>query len=32
MHLGAASGFIVVEVEILVRLGGFTAYQTLSNS
>ncbi len=32
MHLGAASWFSVVEVELLIRLGGFTAYQTLTNS
>jgi hypothetical protein len=32
MHLGAASGFSVVEVELLIRLEGFTAYQTLTNS
>ena len=32
MHLGAASGFSVVEVELLIRLEGFTAYQPLTNS
>ena len=32
MHLGAASGFSIVEVELLIGLGGFTAYQTLTNS
>jgi hypothetical protein len=32
MHLGAASGFSVVEVELLIGLGGFTAYQILTNS
>jgi hypothetical protein len=32
MHLGAASRFSVVEVELLIRLEGFTAYQTLTNS
>ena len=32
MHLGAASRFIVIEVELLIGLGGFTAYQTLTNS
>jgi hypothetical protein len=32
MHLGAASGLSVVEVELLIRLEGFTAYQTLTNS
>ena len=32
MHLGAASGFSIVEVELLIGLGGFTAYQTLINS
>jgi hypothetical protein len=32
MHLGAASRFSVVEVELLIRLEGFAAYQTLTNS
>ena len=32
MHLGAASRLIVIEVELLIRLEGFTAYQTLTNS
>eukprot|EP01023_Acetabularia_acetabulum_P057217 TRINITY_DN665_c0_g1_i3.p1 TRINITY_DN665_c0_g1~~TRINITY_DN665_c0_g1_i3.p1 ORF type:complete len:199 (-),score=0.61 TRINITY_DN665_c0_g1_i3:214-810(-) len=32
MHLGAALRFIVIEVELLIGLGGFTAYQTLINS
>ena len=32
MHLGAASRFIVIGVELLIGLGGFTAYQTLTNS
>ena len=32
MHLGAASRLSVVEVELLIRLEGFTAYQTLTNS
>ena len=32
MHLGAASRFSVVEVELLIRLEGFTAYQPLTNS
>jgi hypothetical protein len=32
MHLGAASGLSIVEVELLIGLGGFTAYQTLTNS
>jgi hypothetical protein len=32
MHLGAASSFSVVEVELLIRLEGFAAYQTLTNS
>ena len=32
MHLGAASDCIVIEVELLIGLGGFTAYQTLTNS
>ena len=32
MHLGAASSISVIEVELLIRLEGFTAYQTLINS
>ena len=32
MHLGAALKIIVIEVELLIGLGGFTAYQTLINS
>jgi len=32
MLLGAASSISVIEVELLIRLGGFTAYQTLTNS
>ena len=32
MHLGAASESSVIEVELLIRLGGFTAYQPLINS
>ncbi len=32
MHLGAALRIIVIEVELLIGLGGFTAYQTLMNS
>ena len=32
MHLGAASELSVIEVELLIRLGGFTAYQILTNS
>jgi hypothetical protein len=32
MHLGAALRFIVIEVELPIGLGGFTAYQTLMNS
>ena len=32
MHLGAASIFIVVEVELLIGCGGFTTYQFLTNS
>ena len=32
MHLGAASRFSVIEVELLIRLEGFTAYQPLTNS
>ena len=32
MHLGAASRLSYKEVELLIGLGGFTAYQTLTNS
>ena len=32
MHLGAASDMSVIEVELLIGLGGFTAYQPLTNS
>ena len=32
MHLGAASESSVIEVELLIGLGGFTAYQPLTNS
>ena len=32
MHLGAALRFIVIEVELLIGCGGFTAYQPLMNS
>ena len=32
MHLGAALELSVIEVELLIGLGGFTAYQTLINS
>jgi hypothetical protein len=32
MHLGAASRFSHIEVELLIGLGGFTAYQILTNS
>jgi hypothetical protein len=32
MHLGAASSNSVIEVELLIGLGGFTAYQPLINS
>ncbi len=32
MHLGAASDKSITEVELLIGLGGFTAYQTLTNS
>ena len=32
MLLGAASSISVIEVELLIGLGGFTAYQTLTNS
>ena len=32
MHLGAALIYSIIEVELLIGLGGFTAYQTLTNS
>ena len=32
MHLGAALWLSVIEVELLIGLGGFTAYQPLTNS
>ena len=32
MHLGAALSKSVIEVELLIRLEGFTAYQPLINS
>lgn len=32
MYLGTASRKSVIEVELLIGLGGFTAYQTLTNS
>ena len=32
MPLGAASGSSVIEVELLIGCGGFTAYQLLTNS
>ena len=32
MHLGAAFFYSVIEVELLIGLGGFTAYQPLTNS
>ena len=32
MHLGAALVMSFIEVELLIGLGGFTAYQTLTNS
>jgi hypothetical protein len=32
MHLGAALILSLIEVELLIGLGGFTAYQTLTNS
>ena len=32
MPLGAASELSVIEVELLIGLGGFTAYQILTNS
>ena len=32
MHLGAASIFIVIEVELLIGCGGFITYQFQTNS
>ena len=32
MRFGAASRYSVIEVELLIGLEGFTAYQTLTNS
>ena len=32
MHLGAALIYSVTEVELLIGLGGFTAYHPLTNS
>ena len=32
MHLGAALARVVTEVELPIGLGGFTAYQPLTNS
>ena len=32
MHLGAALGASIMEVELPIGLGGFTAYQPLMNS
>ncbi len=32
MYLGTASRLSVIEVELLIGLGGFTAYQILTNS
>lgn len=32
MFLGTASVLSIVEVELLIGLGGFIAYQTLTNS
>ena len=32
MFLGTASRLIVIEVELLIGLGGFIAYQILTNS
>ena len=32
MYLGTASRSSFIEVELLIGLGGFTAYQTLTNS
>ena len=31
MPLGAVSGLSVIEVELLIGLGGFTVYQILTN-
>ena len=32
MYFGTASWLSVIEVELLIGLGGFTAYQILTNS
>ena len=32
MHLGAALSISIIEVELLIGCGGFTAYQFLTNS
>jgi hypothetical protein len=32
MYLGTALSISIIEVELLIGLGGFTAYQTLTNS
>ena len=32
MHLGAALSLSLIEVELLIGLGGFTAYQIQTNS
>ena len=32
MYLGTALEFSFIQVELPIRLGGFTAYQTLMNS
>ena len=32
MHLGAALWLSYIDVELLIGLGGFTAYQILTNS
>jgi hypothetical protein len=32
MHLGAALRYSYIEVELLIGLGGFTAYRILTNS
>ena len=32
MYFGTALSISVIEVELLIGLGGFTAYQTLTNS
>ena len=32
MHLGAALSLSLIEVELLIGCGGFTAYQVLTNS